>query len=397
MSDKILKTRNFLISRHASLFMTATSTRQPQIHFAPKTWGVVWAAIFLATPAQSQVTSSSPVVGFVKVTLNGSAEGGGNSLLGPALVEKTDYQGDIDSGVPTAFSLTDSDANWTTNLFDTHPTANSHYVEIIASSNANSVGLVTDIVSHTTKTLTTLDDLSTYLLGGETIAIRRHKTISDLFGSTNEAGLGQGDSTSADNISVLTAGTNPGFSSYYYRSGTGFGGTGWRSSSNPLTDQSQTPVKVGDGLLVQRKQGASLEVVIHGYLKTGPLRRLLPTGYSLVDPVAPITDQSGAVPAGAQFTLGGTSSASVVPSGLGDIFSSGTSQTADLISIYSVSGFTSHYLSAGPLGGTGWRSTTNPFSDTHATVLPAATALLIQNRGAAKTWVRPQPFSVAAP
>lgn len=344
-------------------------------------------------------TNPTPVFGFVRLTLAGSGSGAGNNFVGPALVEQEEYRGQLDAGVPAARTLTDSRANWTASAFDTHPTANSHYVEIIASPNAAAVGLVTDIVSHTATTLTTADDISSLLQGGETIVIRRHRTLAGLFGSANEAGLGQGDSSSADTISILTAGPSAAFTSFYFRSGASLGGTGWRSSSNPFVDQSQTPVRTGEGLLIKRKQAQPLNLVLGGYVKTGPLRRVLESGYNLVDPLAVVTDQSAAPLPGARFTLGGTASDTIIPSGLGEALSQGSTQTADLVSVFSAaSGFTSYYIAVGSqLGAGGWRTTSNPFADMQGTVIPPATALLIQNRGSVKSWTRPQPFVFPAP
>jgi uncharacterized protein (TIGR02597 family) len=344
----------------------------------------------------AQATSSSPVVGFMKMTLQGAATGSGENLVGPALLGKVEFQGVILPGLPAAFSLTVNDAAWSANQFDTLADGNSHFVEVVSSSSPAAVGRTTDIVSHSADTLTTLDDLSGVLQGGETIAIRRHKTISDLFGTANESGLGAGDPTTADGISILTSGPAASFSTYYFRSGAPIGGTGWRSSANPFVDASATPVRAGEGLLIKRRQQTALEVTVFGYIKTGTFSPQVKSGYNLIDPLVAVSDQSGQN--GVKFTLGGVASATIVPSGLEQAFTPGSTLNADRISLYNpTGGFTTYYLKSGGIGGTGWRTTSNPFTDAMAVELPAGAGFLIQNLGAPKVWSRPQPFVIAPP
>lgn len=345
----------------------------------------------------AQTTSYSGVVGFVKVTINGTSGSSGSNFVGPGLVEKELFRGALVAQVPAANTLQAATAVWATNEFDTNASANSHYVEIVSSTNPNAVGLYTDIVSHTADTLTTADNISPVLQGGETIVIRRHKTVASIFGPANEAGLGQGASSESDTISVLTPGNSASFSSFYYRSGGGLGGTGWRSIANPFVDESDRPLKIGEGLLIQRKQGTPIDIVIDGYVHEGPLQIPLKTGYNLVDPVAPITDQSASVPTpGPKFTLGGLVSGSVIPSGLATPLVSGSPTSADVVSIFDgVQSFSSYYQrGTGLLGGSGWRSFGDPFFNTEATVVPPLTSLLFEIRSGNSNWVRPQSFNL---
>lgn len=339
-------------------------------------------------------TTYSPVVGFVKVTVNGTSSGSGDNFVGPALLEGEAYRGDIVAGTPAAFTLQAADAAWTANQFAT--IANSHFVEIVASTNPNAVGLYSDIASNTANTLTTTLDLSGQLAGGETIAIRPHKTIAKVFGATNDYALGQGAAATSDTISVLTPGTSPSFASYYYRANQSLGGTGWRSTANPVTDQANRPLRIGEGLLIKRKQTASTEIILHGYVHEGSLRIPLKKGFNLVDPVAPVTDQSAATPTpGPVFSLGGLASSTRIPSMLDALLLRGGSSTADILSIRSGTSFISYYYRSGQsLGGTGWRTTTNPATNVETTVLPATAAYYFQIRGNGGNWVRPQTFSL---
>lgn len=340
-----------------------------------------------------QAVQYSPIFGYEKVTLQGTSGGSGDNFVGPGFVEEEEFRGTLVAGTPALNSLTASGADWAVNQFDTHASANSHYVEVVASSNPNVVGLHTDIVSHTAATLTTAENLSAQLTGGETISIRRHRTISSTFGAANESGLAQGTPTVSDAISTMSAGTNPSFSSYYHRFGAGLGGDGWRSTSNPFNDESNRPLRLGEGLLIQRRQASSLEIVLQGYVHEGTLRIPLKTGYNLIDPVAPITDQTGG---GANFTLGGTASSTVIPSGLQGTLSQGEATVADIVNVFDgLQAFNSFYLrGTGLIGGPGWRKTTNPFENAESTVIPPLSSLLFQIKSTGGTWTRPQPFTL---
>jgi hypothetical protein len=364
--------------------------------------GFLWSVVFILdamawSAAVAQVTLPTPVFGFVRATLNGSGTQGGVTLVGPSFVDKVVQEAGLQAGAPKPYELTAPGMNWAANAFATHPQASSHFVEVKSSSNLSAIGLMSDIIKNSSNTLTIADDFSALLRGGESIVIRPHKTLGALFGPENEAGLGGGDAGSADVVSVLSEGPQASFTSYYYRSGSPLGGTGWRTSSNPFADQSNVPLKTGHGLIVKRRQAQPLEVVLRGYVRTGIWRRTLPTGFSLVDPLAPITDQSASQPVqGFPFTLGGASGSGVIPSGLGSTLTAGTPQTADLVSLAGT--VASFYLaSSSGLSSGGWRRTSNPFVDQQATVIPPASAILVQNRGAAKRWSRPQPFVVTTP
>ena len=240
---------------------------------------------------EARVTEPTAIFGSVFTTIQGSGVNGGVTYLGPSLVEKPLQEVRLEAGPPWPNQLKGVGVAWAPGVFDVHPEENSHYIEIKSSLNAEVVGLMTDIVSHTSNTLTIADDLSGVLRGGEVVVIRAHKTLEGIFGATNQAGLGGGDASTADLISILTEGPNASFRSYYYRSGIRLGGAGWRSSSNPFVDQGKTPLKTGQGLLIKRKRLQPVVLRLSGYVKTGVWRRSLPGGYALVDPLAPLTDR----------------------------------------------------------------------------------------------------------
>ena len=348
------------------------------------------AAAMTAAQAQTAVVSSAPV-GFMKVKINGKGSGSGANFVGAPFVREAVYTGHLNDGKPVGTQLVDQDATWAAGEFTTSGTSASHYVEIVNSTNPDAIGLLSDVVSHTTNTLTTADDLSQWLVGGEQICIRPHHTLGSLFGPQNDIGLEQGTNENADTISILRAGENAAFSTYYYRDAQ-LGGIGWRSSSNPFDDEVERAVRPTDGLYVQRSAETDLTVIMHGQVRQTPAKIVLQPGLNMVGTLAPVTDASAT--GGAKVTLGGVASSSIIPSGLEDVLNAGDSSTADTISLFNDSQFKTYYIKddSTPLGGTGWRSTADPFDDATGVILPEAGAVLIRNKGEARTWTLPVPY-----
>jgi Fibronectin type III domain len=132
-------------------------------------------------------------VGFITLPITGASGSGERafSCLGISLMNPVSYRGKI-----TAFgnrSITDMNAVWTADEFS--GADGEFFVEIISGPYA---GLMTDILPTNVigKTLTTYDDLSPLLTGGELYRIRRHRTLGDVFGENNESGLAGGSSAS---------------------------------------------------------------------------------------------------------------------------------------------------------------------------------------------------------
>jgi uncharacterized protein (TIGR02597 family) len=330
----------------------------------------------------------------MRVQIKGKSSGSGANFLGTPFLQAAVYTGTIDQGAPvTANLLSASDAAWIPGEFATAPGENSasHYVEILSSTNAEAIGLVSDILSHTASTLTTIDNLSPFLAGGERFCIRPHHTLGSLFGESNEDQIEKGTNDSADTISVLRSGENASFSTYYFRDAQ-LGGAGWRSSSNPFTSEEDRAIRPHDGLYILRTADSDSTVIMHGEVRLNPMRVIVRPGLNMLGLSMPITD--GSLAGAPKVTLGGEASEAVVPSGLEDVLAPGNTSTADTISIFDGSSFESYYLKDGssPLGGTGWRKLSNPFDDASDVVLPEAGAVLLRNNGQPKIWTIPAPF-----
>ena len=177
-------------------------------------------------------------------------------------------------------------------------------------------GAWSQIESIAGTTVTTQTDISGSVANGDSYVIRAVKTLSDLFGANNSAGLGAGGtSDDADIIWVPSGGGE--FSQYYYSDGTGpafLGITeGWRLVGGGNDDQAGAGVLFTDGIILQSKGADAYDVTFTGHVKTTPTSIAITQGFTYLSRIYP----SGA-------TFGNSNLQSVVEPG-------GTSDESDII------------------------------------------------------------------
>lgn len=323
-------------------------------------------------------TGTSDPAGFTKLTITGAASATSTnySHLGMGFTNPVSTKGEVTSfGVQT---ITDSGAIWNDNQFNGGN--GQFYIEIVSGSHA---GLMSDIIatSASAQTLTTADDLSTYLVGGELFKIRKHRSIGDVFGVNNSAGLHGGASAStADEVQVFNPVTQTYLRFYYQTSGTG--GIGWRSSTDPATDASGTTLYLDQGVVVCRKIAGSLSLVLTGAVKIGPT--VVPIGANL-------NLVANMYPAGT-LTLASSGLYNADPA-LGLVGASSVTD-ADEVEIYSGTTIEIYYYKTGGAGGTGWRNANNPAANYGGLSIPAGSSIYVlrKNGNAAFNWTVPQPF-----
>jgi uncharacterized protein (TIGR02597 family) len=170
-----------------------------------------------------------------------------------------EYQGSAET--VGASSLTDNEATWTDNQFNTAP--DKWCVELTSGAGA---GTSYDIATTTaaTKTITTVQPLSG-AAAGVTFKIRKHWTIATVFGPADESGLGGGSVVTADKV-LLWNGLS--YDQYYYQT-SGIGGIGWRKSGAPTVNAANTVFYPEDGVVIQRLQSRKRSVILMGAVKTG--------------------------------------------------------------------------------------------------------------------------------
>ncbi len=322
-------------------------------------------------------------VGFITLNIQGTngttvGSAGALSYQGFGMSPLTKNRGVISSAVTNR--IVAANQNWATGQFD--GTNGEHYVEIVTGPNA---GLTEDIQSTIAPdTIYTASDLSALIAAGEKFKIRKHRTIAEVFGPANEAGLKAGSSTTADQILVF----NPVTQTYttYYFSNQGFPiGTGWRRSGGGSTDASNVKLYYDQGFLVRRKTDSNLTLKLLGEVKLGPS----------VIPIEQLNNFAANVYPVSNLTLGASNLYTGDPNtGLAP----GSSTTADTVLIFNPNTqtyATYYYSNQGFPIGSGWRQSGGGATDQSNVPLPMGGSVLVQRKAPRLpfNWIAPQTFT----
>lgn len=227
-------------------------------------------ALALAANTTNAVESTTDIfVSKVAVISGNPGTGPKLSYLSMPLVRPVLYSGKITS-LGTG-SITDTNATWIQSQFN--GTNGLHYVEFDS-------GVTADITQTqaATDTLVHAGTLTGLITVGNSFRVRRHATLSDIFGQNNEAGLLAGaNSAVADNVLVHDPTTQVTMT-FFYSSVSGF--TGWYRDN--FTPASTLAVYPEQGLMVRRRASGNLSVYLNGAAKEGPTRVPVYAGYNLV-------------------------------------------------------------------------------------------------------------------
>ncbi|MEZ5325550.1 MAG: hypothetical protein R3F19_10850 [Verrucomicrobiales bacterium] len=306
--------------------------------------GVALAAI---SSASAQENTTKPV-GFRTETI----KAGVFNLISADLTEAISAAG-TSTGV-SATGLTDDAADFATTL------AAEGKTWVVQITSGAAAGTVIEATVNGANGLNSPDFAAAGVAAGDSYEVRAAKTLADIFGAANEAGLTKGSGEVADIVWVPNGdGT---FTRYYYKEG-GLGGTGWRSLASPTIDESNAPIVYSDAFFIQSRGAADLNLVIVGHVQTRPATVGLNQGFNFVSRVVPVGQ-----------TLGTTG---LLPTLLG-----GAAADADLVWLPDgAGGYTRYYSKIGGLGGDGWRSLSSPAADASGTAVPSG--VIIQRKGAA--------------
>ena len=371
MSRKIsIKTSIF------ACFLKTRSITSPSARTKPhmfRTLSLLCVAALVAgvSTLSAQSVTTDPV-GFITLTVFGPAVTGdtANTFIGLGFTQPVSYQAALASAAAT--TLTDSSAAFTVDQFS--GPAGSFYLELTNGTGAGRTSQITG--TPTATTITTADNLSSFVTAGATYKIRKNWTLSSVFGPNAESGIAGGNITTADQVLVYST-AGQAYLTFYYKT-SGIGGTGWRSTASTSINEATHPFMPTDGLLVLRHTAGNVTFALAGAVKLGPTALPVVPGSNLL---------SNVYPAGT-FTL---NSSNLVGSGL----TGGNLTTADQVLIFNntSNAFDTYYFKTSGIGGTGWRSTasTSTPEDNHG--IPFGASVFIQriNPGSF-TWVAPQPF-----
>ena len=343
-----------------------------------KTLSLFAGASLLVFSSLSAVTTDP--VGYVTLTVNGSSDGSvAYTPLSVSLENAIVASGSL-SEAPTSSVVTDASASYTLSEFaGTDAAGNAtHYLQFTGS------GLIVDITANTATTITVDTDLNGVVDTSAGYNVKKYKTISDVFGADNSAGLRSGgDATTSDLVYVMSPDGGGGYTTYYYQTDSlGFlGGNGWRLNGDAFTDAGNITIMPDEGIIIARSVAGDLPVVVSGSVNVNDHNRALPSGFSLVAypfPVDVTLDDSG------------------IYSPTNGYVSGGDSASSDIVYILQSDGsFDNYYYqtdSLGFLGGNGWRLAGDAFTERGTYQIPAGSSVIIKHNGSGLLWADAKPF-----
>ena len=234
--------------------------------------GLASLAALVGVQAQSAVTDP---VGYITLNVTGTTTPSSPAIsyIGASLVNKTEYAGAAASG--TASTATFAAGTFTAGAFTTNGAPLNQplfYVEITSGAN---IGQWTGIVSNDATTLTLQKPIGVNFAAGTTVKIRKHHTVSSLFGDATPANplkfTGGPSLGSADVLQLVSPTTTV---QLFYNTDE----ASW--VNGPILAQ-QYVIAPGVGVKVLRR-GAASTIVQTGYVKTGPTKLDVLTGTNIV-------------------------------------------------------------------------------------------------------------------
>jgi len=238
------------------------------------------AALSTQVFAETNTPVSTPIVGFTTTVVKGRGTSGQSSFMSfvPVNLLKSPVYTGTGSASGTTVSL--DDANLTGSLGPSagYPT---HYLLI---KSGTGVGLISDIVSFTTTSVTTADNFSSSITAGTKVSIIPHTKLTDVLG-TGASVIITGGSTVSGADNVLLADANGALKTYFYK--TGIGG-GWKTSTG--TDASGLVVYPGEAVLVNRRQVSDTATIVQtGTVSDVTAKATLSQGFSGVASGFPVS------------------------------------------------------------------------------------------------------------
>jgi uncharacterized protein (TIGR02597 family) len=335
----------------------------------------------LLSPNLGAVSVSTAPVGFINLTIKGTDAGAGMTAISVPMLPQIVYSGVISGAAGNV--ITDSSGTWADGDYAmADPNGNaSYYAEITSHTDASQVGTILEITgsSASAKTLTVGSDVTG--LDGASYAIRKFRTISDVFGADNSANLGSGSSATASDV-VYKVGIDAGkvaWQRYYYQNAPVFaGGNGWRKAGDSQTDMANVAIFPDEGLLVRRRAATDISITLPGSIKTHNSRTALVQGFNLVSLSYPVDVTLESLGLDSKVTAGSSPS------------------NADVIYMVTGAGqFERYYYQNAPVfaGGDGWRKAGDNATDQKDATVPAGGAIIVLRRDSAGIdWSTNKPF-----
>ena len=308
-------------------------------------------ALAAIASATAQDNTTKPV-GFRTETIKG---GGVFNLVSNELTEPVSAAGTLSA--VGANSATDENADFTTSLAGENKT----WVLQVTSGAAS--GTITEVTVTDATNVGTGDDLAAAgVAAGDSYEIRAAKTLSDIFGADNSAGLQAGSAVGNSDVIWIPDGQG-GFVRYFFKQG-GLGANGWTQVGGSAGQAGNAAVVFADAFFIQRRAAEDLDIVLVGHVPTQGINLALIPGFNFVSRVA---------------VVGQT----INTSGLADSLQKGPAVgSADVIwNPDGAGGYTRYFIKEGGLGANGPTQVGGAAGQAGDAAL--ASGIIIQRRGAA--------------
>ncbi len=332
----------------------------------------------LAVGAANAATTTP--VGYTTTTIYGAfnASSPKNNVIAPNLQNQPSWTGVVgsisgDTLTLTSATLTAGQFNHISDSFSLG-TVYAYYIE-------TSDGYWAQIVSNDATSVTIEAGAASNFSAGESVTIRRHITISDYFGSTNQTGLASspsGDANEADNIILIdevNGGTLTIFASDVLE------GT-WITDG--FEDAASIPIYPDQGVQVLRREVSNLSIVQTGEVDTNGRQIQVSTGVQ----IRPIVLPADTTLADLDIYSGNTATG-LAGSGNADL------NEADGLSVLVDGSPLVYFYSTIDLDGSGPGWYDDSFSFAGDTILPAGAALILNRNNPDNSspfiWVNPAP------
>lgn len=290
------------------------------------------AATLLSGVANAQ--NATDPVGFHTLNVYGSTVDGPRfSLISPGLVNPIEYASAATAIDDTTVTVdgtpfAETDYGMVAAVPGDPPVGEAayiaYYVELTAGPEA---GAWANIMSNTDNVLTVDRDLSAGAGPDTKIAIRKHVSIADLFGASNEAGLdadelGNGVAE-ADEVSLFANGASKVF--FYLNLA---GAEGWYDPA--FVKNGNTAIEPQQAVYVQRKVAGDVSFTRSGHVKVGPTKLNVNTAFNALANPRAVGEDDESMPV---FTLGNSGLADVVDSSGDDPAETGGPAEADEVTL----------------------------------------------------------------
>ncbi|HTS17360.1 MAG TPA: hypothetical protein VMP11_07300 [Verrucomicrobiae bacterium] len=327
--------------------------------------------------ASAQVNVYTDPVGFITLTAEGTAGPGSSpalSVLGLGMTQVPTLRGAVTSVSGTAVAL----PGLTAGQFNQSSEGPLYYIEDVNTNSATG-GFTDDIVSNDANNVYTAFNDSGTIASGDNVKIIPHWNLASVFGATDQAGLLQGSSSSADLVLVQNPVTKA-FATYYYSTASKTQSAGWKNAASGNTDQSLVPLYQDQGVSVQRKVSTNLNVQVVGAVK------LYKTLVPLIGPGVNVIPNVYA-----------SSANTLATSGLYPGLKAGSSSSADQVLIHNdpAGSFATYYYStASKTQSAGWKNAATGNTDASQTAIPlgASVVIVFQTGDNGFNWTFPAPY-----